>query len=292
MSLTDRLHRIVTGEMDARILGAVRIGVGLAALVRAFEGWALTSRVLAPGRVAAPFFDELPRLSLEALPLFVGVWASAALLFLVGWHTRLAGTVLCGVIAYAIALDRQLYASHLYLLGLLCAVLTLGGSGSALSVDALRRGKTEPARIPSWPASLLRVQLAVVYGFAALAKINLGYLSGAVVSVNFRHAGPFALPEFLLTPALTQLLAVGSVLIEAFLALALWSARWRATAFVVGPLFHLAMILCIDPSVAWQIGVFAVEMLSLYLLFVPEPRFDALARRLGRLRGPLEPAGS
>jgi hypothetical protein len=269
--------------MDPRILGAVRMGVGLAALVRAFEGWAVTSRVLAPGRVADPFFAELPRIPLEALPGLVALWATAALLFLVGWHTRLAGSVLCGVIAYVIALDRQLYASHLYLMGLLCALLTLGGSGAALSVDALRRGTAAPRRIPSWPASLLRAQLAIVYGFAALAKINTVYLSGAVIRLNFRRDGALALPDALLTAPAAQALAIGSIGVEAFLALALWSPRWRPAAFVVGPLFHLSMLLCIDAAVAWQIGVFAVEMLSLYLLFVPEATF---ARIVGLYWGP------
>jgi len=271
VSLIGRLHETLTARMDPRPLAWVRIGVGAAALLRGFESWRVLGRVLDPDRVALPFCEALPRLSLEALPLFIGGWLAAALCLLLGWHTRLAGLALSLAVAYAIALDRQLYASHLYLMGLLSLLLALGGAGEALSLDALRRGSPAARAIPSWPAALLKAQLSIVYGFAALAKLNPVYLSGAVLAVNLRHGGPLALPEALLAAPLLAALAAGSVALEAFLALALWSPRWRRAALLLGPAFHAAMVLAIDPALALQIGVFAIEALSLYLLFLELP---------------------
>jgi hypothetical protein len=277
VSLSGRLHDALTARMDARALAWVRIGVGSAAVLRVFEGWRVMARVLDPERVALPFCEALPRLPLEALPLFVGAWLAAALLFLVGWHTRLSGLALSLLIAYVLALDLQLYASHLYLMGLLCALLAIGGGGHALSLDARRRGPPAPGAIPKWPATLMKIQLSLVYGFAALAKLNPVYLSGAVLAVNLRRAGPLAVPGSLLEAPWLQALAVASIALEAFLALALWSRRWRRAALWAGPPFHAAMVLWIDPSLALQIGVFAIESLSLYVLFFAPPLPEIVA---------------
>mgnify|MGYP006199594577 CR=1 FL=1 len=89
--------------------------------------------------------------------------------------------------------DQQLYSNHLYLMVIVVGLLTAGDGGAALSLDAMRRGARET--VPTWPMWLLRVQVSIVYGSAALSKVNLTYLSGSVVASYLRRDGPLAVPD-------------------------------------------------------------------------------------------------
>ena len=57
---------------------------------------------------------------------------------------------------------------------------------------------------------------------------------------------------------------------EAFLAVGLWSRRWRGAALVVGAGLHLAIAIWLVPTD--QLLIFGALMLPLYLVFIPAPR--------------------
>ena len=139
MSVTAALHRTVTARVDGRPLACARIVIGAAVLVRALEGWRILSAVLDPQRVQMPLLDRLPRISLAALPLLIGVWCLAGVLLMLGWRTRTAALSSVVVIAYVLVVDQQAYSNHLYLMGLLCLLLAVSDCGARYSLDALRR---------------------------------------------------------------------------------------------------------------------------------------------------------
>ena len=76
---------------------------------------------------------------------------------------------------------------------------------------------------------LWRVQLSVLYGVAAVAKLNASFLGGDVLAGSLRD-GP--LPVSLPLPALL-VAGVGVVLLEALLAVAPWVPRFRRPALGV-----------------------------------------------------------
>jgi predicted DCC family thiol-disulfide oxidoreductase YuxK len=105
-----------------------------------------------------------------------------------------------------------------------------------------------------------------VYGFAALSKVNLTYLSGSVVASYLRREGPLAVPEAWRSVEPMMVLAILSICLEAFVAIGLWLPRWRPAALVAGLGLHIGISAWLNPT--FQITVFSLLMLPLYLLFL------------------------
>jgi hypothetical protein len=233
-----------------------RILIGIAALVRGLEAGRVLWAVLDPAVLRLPLIPDLPRPPQSVVPWVILLWLGLAAAFTLGKHTRLAGSLLAALMTYTMLLDQQTYSNHLYLLILLVGIVALAPN----------------------PMSLLRGQLTIVYAFAALRKLTPLYLSGAVIASYL----PPWLYEWRRFEYMVPL-ALASILVEAFLAGAFWSARLRPTAWVVGIALHVGCTLLLAPGFKVQLAVFSLEMIALYTAFgVPQ----ALQRRL-RIPAPI-----
>lgn len=261
MRIAETLETLPDRRAAPRPIGIARAGVGLAALVEAPAIYRTLSAFSDPDLLALPRLGwlEPPGPALAAVAFAVLLAAAAA--FAAGWCTRAAGGVLTGLLAWILLLDRQLYSNHLYLLLLLVLLLSLARSGAAFSVDARRRRPRNA--IPGWPVLLMRMQVSIVYVFAAAAKLNAMFLSGAVLRLYIRLPGMDRLP-----PVFFALLAAASVATELFLALAFWSPRLRKLAFAVGVAFHLSILLSMRTLP--DLVTFTLLMSSAYLAFFSE----------------------
>lgn len=253
------LTRVLNSRVDARPVTFARIIVGLLALVRAIEGWRIGSRVADPSTLKAPLISGLTITPELLLPLTV-TWIVCALLFTIGVWMRVAGFLLVACMLVTLLLDEQLYSNHLYLLAIEVLLLTLCGKAKA-------HGPNKRATLPAWPVVLLKIQLSIVYIFAAVTKITPLFLSGAILYLNLRRSGWLALPPSLRTLPVLAVLSGVAVITEIFLALALWSDKYRRIGVVVGVLFHLTLTLMIVPEVAIQLLVFSLAVLALYPLY-------------------------
>jgi hypothetical protein len=276
MRIIDSLRVLVTRQTDARPIGIVRAMVGFAAIGFALESWVELGRLISPLVVKMPYVAWLPLLSSAALPVFIGIWLIMAVAFIIGLRTRLAGGILTLVMAYTLLLDQQLYSNHLYLGTLVLLLLTLADSGARFSLDARWSGGHE--RISGWPILLLKLQVSIVYFFAALLKINPIYLSGSIMTQFWPFNDPSILPGGWSPALIMQIAAVLSICTELFLAVALWVPRLRWLALAVGVGFHL-MIICTGgatpgvPDIPF--AIFALVTVAPYALF-----FDFRARRV------------
>jgi predicted DCC family thiol-disulfide oxidoreductase YuxK len=252
------------GRVETRPVAWVRLLVGSACIIRGFETWRILDNVFAPENLRLPYVSWAVAPPREFVPLYIAAWVAAAAAFAVGWRTRIAGAVLSGLMGYALVIDQQTYSNHLYLLSLIVFLLTLADSGRALSIDA--RGQDAPS-IPVWPVTLLKLQVSIVYVFAALSKINVVYLSGVVIYLNLQPSLKTLVAGHAATPVLMMLVAVFSVLVELWLAVALWRRKWRSAAVVVGIAFHVGLIVLLTWDQAVQLIVFTIAMGSLYVLF-------------------------
>jgi predicted DCC family thiol-disulfide oxidoreductase YuxK len=259
-------------RLDARPVGWVRILVGVDCIVRGLEAWRILERVLAPENLRLPYVPWAVAPSHHFLPAYILAWVVAAAAFAVGWHTRIAGALLCALMGYVLVVDQQTYSNHLYLLTLIVLLLTIADSGRGVSVDARRRG---PSTIAAWPVTLLKLQVSIVYIFAALSKINVIYLSGAVVYLNLQPSLKALVGGYAATSTVMMIVAVLSVLVELWLAVALWSPKWRSRAVSVAIAFHLGLVFSLTWDLSVQLAVFTIAMMSLYVLF-----FDHVPHRL------------
>jgi len=182
---------------------------------------------------------------------------------------------------YVELLDVTGYLNHYYLLSLLlllAAVMPLHRSGS---FDAWRAGSTRgEAFLPAWCTYLLRFQLAVVYFYAGLAKVNADWLlHGQPLSIwlSSRADMPVLGPLFAHHETALVMSWAGCLY---DLTIWIWLS-WRRTrpwAYAVVVVFHTA--------VGWlfNIGMFPFIMtLSALVFFSPTwPR--VLGRRWGLRR--------
>jgi uncharacterized membrane protein YphA (DoxX/SURF4 family) len=266
------LFQIVTRQTDARPVAIVRVLVGLAAIGFALEAWVNIGRVLSPQVVDMPYVAWYPSLPVATLPLFIGLWLCAALAFVLGLGTRLCGAILTLSMAYTLFFDQQLYSNHLYLATLVVLLLTIAESGARFSLDARWSGGRD--LILEWPILLLKIQISIVYFYAALLKVNAQYLSGAMLASFWPFNELTTLPGGWSSIQILPFLAVVSILTELFLSIALWAPRLRWLALAVGVGFHLMIIYTGgatpgEPDIAF--AIFALVTVAPYALFFDFP---------------------
>ncbi len=115
-------------------------------------------------------------------------------------------------------------------------------------------------------ARLLLMQVSLVYLWAAVAKFDPVWLDGSALRE--------LVPQSSFAP---RLLAIGILVVECFLAVALQIPRLWPPALLVGVPFHIAIEIS-----HLEIGLFSYFMLSVYLLLLPErwlrfrPRWPAV----------------
>lgn len=272
-------------EIDPRPLGLARVIVGIAALVRLSYTVPVLISLTDPTVLNVPYADWVPTPTPFLITAIALLWGVGAVLFIAGWRVSLSGTALLVAIVSTLALDEQTYANHLYLMSWLVLLLTLAGAGSGLN---LRRTDSPVVR---WPVLLLMAQVSIVYGFSALTKLNESFLSGTVLA-GFMGTGVLPFPEGLRTPQILVPVAAAAVFVELFVAIFIWRERFRPAAFVLGFCLHLSIMLFMAGTL--RLFVFALEMLALYPLFLPQARLGVkwdgssatdskLVRRLRRL---------
>jgi Vitamin K-dependent gamma-carboxylase len=204
---------------------------------------------------AMPYVPHMPAVSSVHPLLPVMLWIPLALLTAAGIAPRTVGGVLGTSMAFVLLADQRTYSNHLYLLVLIVLLLSL--------MPSSRQQETFHA----WPAVLLKCQASVLYGFGALAKLTPAYLTGWMVAGTLDRNWWSWIPQWEAAPLLFAAVALLSILVEAWIAFALWSARFRQSAVVLGVGLHLGCILVLR-DVKLDLIVFGLASLSLYPMFL------------------------
>lgn len=180
-------------------------------------------------------------------------------------------TALYGVTYFGSQLDSYQHHYLVFLVLLACCGLTWP-RGSAAG-DA---GAREP--VPGWPIRLILAQVSIVYLFAALAKLDPRWWSGAVLELQV-HGWAEGAIEQLGGFATAARLVVAT---ELFLAAAIHVPALRAPAAALGIAFHVGI-----EAAGFRIGLFSYFMVAIYTLVLPERPIAAAARWLGERAGRL-----
>jgi hypothetical protein len=171
------------------------------------------------------------------------------------------------------------YNNHYYLILLLALLLLAMPAHAWLALDARRTPALRDVSCPRWCIVALMAQFALVYSFAAIAKLDGDWLAAKPFGVWFEDE-PRALAPLLDERWLQHTLAWGGLAFDATIVpLLLWS-RTRALALALAAAFHLTN------SYIFRIGVFPYLALGACVLFFPG---ETLRRRFLRRKPPAPP---
>ncbi len=248
MGLSRRVSKGFHQPVDAATLGLFRLFWGGFMLLEALTRFPKVTGVYSPSyfHFKYPLFTwvsgfpehwmvyaEIALLSVAALGIFLGVFLRASCLTfaLIYFHLFLTDTVY--------------YNNHFYLTSLVTALLAFTGADKTFSVSSFRsrdgEGFAVPQTVPFWNYILLRGQLAILYFFGGIAKLNGDWLRAEPVKYWFQTTTSARPP---LTWVIREewfawMAAYGGVAIDLGAPFLLLWRRTRPFAIVVLVAFHL-----------------------------------------------------
>jgi hypothetical protein len=178
---------------------------------------------------------------------------------------------------------------HIYILIVSVSLLALSPCGRSFSWDRYRAvAEAQSARdIPLehgslWPQRLIALQLAALYFWTAVDKTSWSFLSG----LRLEQAFTWAYSGRLLEPVISlgvvlPALAVAVVVVEYFLAVAIFVRRWQWFVLPLGLALHAAFYVLLP------VNTYSATMMVLYLALL-DP--DELHRFLDRMQGHGQPS--
>ncbi len=163
---------------------------------------------------------------------------------------------------YIELLDKTNYLNHYYFVSLMCFILILVPANQRFSLDSWRK-KNSGFTTLAWHIDLIKFQLAVVYIFAGIAKLNSDWLFDAQplkIWLQAHHSLPLV-GDLLQQEWMAYLFSWFGCLYDLFIVFFLLTAKTRKLAYFFVVVFHL---------VTWYlfpIGVFPWVMIFSTLIF-------------------------
>jgi vitamin K-dependent gamma-carboxylase len=179
--------------------------------------------------------------------------------------------------AYVFLLDQAYYLNHFYLIILFSFLMIFVPAHRSFSEDARARPEIRSETAPAWALWVLMAEMAIVYFYAGLAKLNGDWLQGEPMRNRLASTNDFPIIGTLFTEEwMVYLFSYGGLLLDLLVVPFLLWRRTRLIAFVFALGFHLMN------SQLFGIGVFPWLGIATTMLFFPPswPR-----RFVGVLRG-------
>ena len=202
-------------------------------------------------------------------PFMYALFISLAISFLfqaLGLFYKAASIYSFAVFTYIELIDKSNYLNHYYFVSIICLLLIFVPAHRYFSLDVWRKNVLKITHVPNYFIFIFQLQLAIVYFYAGLAKLNYDWM------VN-------ALPLKIWLPSKSNLPLFGTLLQKEWVAyLFSWSGafydlcipfllfykRTRIWAYLLVIVFHLLTY------ALFQIGMFPFIMIGATLIFFSE----------------------
>ncbi len=243
-----------------------RILFGLLMLV---ESWG----AIATGWVNSAFVEPrwtFPLRGFEALRVLSGPWmlgyfaamGCAALGVTLGWRYRWSAATLAVLWTGAYLAQKSHYNNHYYLAVILCWLMAFLPAHRDRSLD-VRSGRVQrQVTCPAWIHRVFRVQLLIVFTYAAVNKFYPGWLNGDYLRLNLGSKGDrWPLGALVVKPWFQTFTIYAAIVFDAVVipCLMIKRTRWWAFAGLVG--FNLFN------SIVFRIGIFPYMVIATTVFF-------------------------
>jgi len=201
---------------------------------------------------------------------------AAAIGILIGCFYRFSALLFFVCFTYVELLDKSNYLNHYYFVSLMSFLMVLVPANRRFSVDSWLRPEIRQNTTEQWHIGILKFQLAVVYIFAGIAKLNGDWLFRAEplkTWLQAHHDIPLV-GKLMQEEWLAYAFSWTGCFYDLFIVFFLLSNRFRPYAYFFVVFFHL---------VTWYlfpIGVFPWVMIFSTLIFFHPKTHESLLNRL------------
>ncbi|MEH0007603.1 MAG: HTTM domain-containing protein [Flavobacteriales bacterium] len=275
----NRLSRILFKPVDNVSIVVFRMAFGLLILLECWgalvTGWVTQTFVKPEFTFTFIGFGWTHFLLGKTMYAYYGVMGCLGILIALGLFYRLAtiGFTLLWGLSYF--MQKSHYNNHYYLVFLVSLMLIALSANAACSLDVRRKPAIQKKFCASWEVWLLKVQIAMVYLFAAWAKLYPGWLQAKPVAIwlaTKKHY--FLIGDWLQKPYVHYFIAYSGIAFDLLFIPLLSFRKTRNLAVCLALIFHLSN------SIIFQIGIFPYFALAFTLFYYP----PAQVRRFFRLR--------
>ena len=179
MAIRTPLHRLfapidIASLVAFRVLFGLLMSVSMARFLA--KGWVETLYQQPTFFFTYPGFAWVQPWPGWGMHAHVILLALLGLLIACGWYYRVSAVLFCALFTYLELIDQTNYLNHYYLISLISFLMIFCPLHRAFSIDAWRRQRLSRPTAPAGVLWLLRSQIALVYVFAGLSKINGDWL--------------------------------------------------------------------------------------------------------------------
>ena len=211
-----------------------------------------------------------------------GILALLALSVALGFYYRIAITGFFILFTYAELIDKTYYLNHYYFISLFSFLLIFLPLERSFSLDVRAGRRTAWTHVPRWIILLPQTQLALVYLFGGIAKLNSDWLLHALPMRIWLQArtGIPVIGQLFDIPFVAYLMSWGGALFDLTIVFWLSWRRSRPFAYLAVVGFH---------SMTWalfNIGMFPWIMIASTIIFFDEQDWAKLFRLLNARRIP------
>ncbi len=208
-------------------------------------------------------FEWVQVLSAQSMYLIHAVMLIAALGIAIGFFYRTSAVLFFLTFSYTELIDLTYYLNHYYFVSLVALIMVFLPANKAVSIDALLNRSIRKAAIPYWTIGLIKFQLAVVYTYAGIAKINATWLFEAMPLKLWlpAHAHLPVLGQLFAAPETAYVFSWIGMIFDCSIVFFLVYHRTRVLAWIALLFFHLTT------GYLFQIGVFPLVMTGATLIF-------------------------
>ena len=208
-------------------------------------------------------FDWVKPLEENSMYVLFGLLLLSALFILFGLFYRVCIVLFFLVFTYIELIDKTNYLNHYYFISLMSFILIFLPLHRSFSLDCYFGICKRIKEVPSWTINFIKLQIAFVYIFAGISKLNYHWLIEAEPLINWlKHQSDFPIIGNLLLKDFTAyLFSWGGAIFDLFIVFILISKKWRIFGYGLVVIFHLMT------AFMFPIGVFPLVMIGSTLIY-------------------------
>lgn len=229
-----------------------------------WRGWISTVYTQPPFHFTYWGFEWVQPLQGAGMYILFALIVLSCLLIAVGLFYRLAAIVFFLGFTYIELIDVTTYLNHYYFISLVAFIMIWLPANRDYALDVRRKPAIARQWVPAWTIGILQFQLAVVYVFAGIAKLNADWLLQAEPMKTWLPArshlpivGPLMYKEWM-----AYIFSWFGAVYDCFIVFFLMNRRSRPYAYAVVFVFHIATAIFFP-----GIGLFPYVMIVATLIF-------------------------